>query len=449
MNIWHKKTLFPKLGYFILFTFFLCTIMTGCSNMRDPETVFHRNQTDETPIISITQTPTVSPIPSVPSSAMTPRATITPTPLPEGIPSQPAISPTPSAAPSPEAKSSSQVTLLAVGDNLIHREVIASGKQPDGTYQYDFLYSNLKEEISAADIAVVNQETIFGGKEKGYSGYPKFNSPTEIGDALVDTGFDVVLQATNHAMDMGSEGIANTLAYWKDKPQITVLGINESKEASEKVTILEKNGIRIAMLNYTFSLNGIPLPKDKPYLVNMLDQEKMARDLQFANKNADFTIVYPHWGTEYVYKSIDMQKDLTKFFYEQGVDLVIGSHPHVIEPVEWIETEKGHRMLVYYSLGNFLSYQREAPRMLGAMAEVTIVKDETGTYIKDSSITPIVTHYENGPADYHYAIYKLKDYTPALAKIHGVSDLAEDGPMDYGKLVSLAKEVLGDWYSQK
>jgi poly-gamma-glutamate synthesis protein (capsule biosynthesis protein) len=336
-----------------------------------------------------------------------------------------------------------------VGDNLIHREVIASGKQSDGTYQYDFLYSNLKEEISAADIAVVNQETIFGGKEKGYSGYPKFNSPTEIGDALVDTGFDVVLQATNHAMDMGSEGIANTLAYWKDKPQITVLGINESEEASEKVTILEKNGIRIAMLNYTFSLNGIPLPKDKPYLVNMLDQEKMARDLQFANKNADFTMVYPHWGTEYVYKSIDMQKDLTKFFYEQGVDLVIGSHPHVIEPVEWIETEKGHRMLVYYSLGNFLSYQREAPRMLGAMAEVTIVKDETGTYIKDSSITPIVTHYENGPADYHYAIYKLKDYTPALAKIHGVSDLAEDGPMDYGKLVSLAKEVLGDWCSQK
>ncbi len=342
---------------------------------------------------------------------------------------------------------SSEVTLLAVGDNLIHREVIASGMHEDGTCNYDHLYANLKEEISAADIAVVNQETIFGGKSLGYSGYPVFNSPTQIGDALIGAGFDVVLSATNHTLDKGGKGLKNAFAYWKTKPAIRVLGINETEEAAKKICVIEKNGIKIAMLNYTFSLNGNQLPEDQPYLVNMLDKKKMAQDIALAEKEADFTIVFPHWGTEYVYQPISMQKDLKDFFYAAGVDLVIGSHPHVLEPVEWVGEEGGRRMLVYYSLGNFLSYQREAPRMLGGMAEVTITKDNSGTHISQAGITPIITHYENGPADYHYALYKLTDYTPALANIHGVSEIAEKGPMDYHEIFSLAKQVLDPWFS--
>ncbi len=345
-------------------------------------------------------------------------------------------------------KQASSLTLLAVGDNLIHIEVVKSGKQEDGTLNYDHLYSNLKEEITAADIAVVNQETILGGADFPYSGYPNFNSPTEIGDALVEAGFDVVLQATNHTMDMGLRGVENTLAYWKTKPEIRVLGINETKEASNEVTIVEKNGIKLAMLNYTYSLNGYTLPKDKPYLVNLLNKQKMAKDIANAEEMADFTIVFPHWGSEYVYKPTSMQKDLTQFFYDNGVDLVIGAHPHVIEPVEWIETDTNHRMLVYYSLGNFMSYQKEAPRMLGAMAKVTINKDESGTYISDASITPLVTHYENGPTDFHYGIYKLTEYTPAMANVHGVSDIAKDGPMDYQTTFDLAKKVLGTWFQE-
>ena len=340
----------------------------------------------------------------------------------------------------------SDVTLLAVGDNLIHIEVVKSGMQEDGALNYDHLYSNLKEEIAAADIAVVNQETILGGGDFAYSGYPNFNSPTEIGDALVKAGFDVVLHATNHTLDKGLKGVKNTFAYWKTKPEIRVLGINESKEDREEITVVEKNGIKLAMLNYTYSLNGYSLPKDKPYLVNLLDKEKMAEDIDKAEQIADFTIVYPHWGSEYVYTATAMQKELTEFFYEHGVDLVVGAHPHVIEPVEWIETNEDHRMLVYYSLGNFMSYQKEAPRMLGAMAKVTIHKDRNGAYISDATMTPIVTHYENGPADFHYGIYKLIDYTPALAKIHGVSDIAKDGAMDYQTTYKLAKKVLGSWF---
>lgn len=343
----------------------------------------------------------------------------------------------------------SQVTLLAVGDNLIHIEVVQSGKQDDGSYNFDHLYDEIKDEIMAADIAVVNQETILGGKELKYSGYPAFNSPTEIGDALTKVGFDVVLHATNHTMDKGLKGVTNTFMHWDNYPDITVLGINETEEDSETIPIIEKNGIKIAMLNYTYGLNGYKIPKDKPFLVNMLDKKEMEKDIKKARELANFVIVYPHWGTEYVYKPISTQRELVDFYYELGVDLVIGTHPHVIQPVEWITSESGHNMLVYYSLGNFLSYQKEPARMLGGIAQVTITKDDTDTYISDASITPIVTHYEHGPADYNYGIYKLSEYSSEMGDIHGVSDIATQGDFSYEETLRTAKKVLGAWYGTR
>lgn len=339
----------------------------------------------------------------------------------------------------------SQINLIAVGDNLIHIEVIQSGKKPDGSYNYDHLYANIKPEISAADIAVINQETILGGADFEYTGYPAFNSPTEIGDAIVNAGFDVVLHATNHTLDKKLPGVLNTFAFWKQYPLITVLGINETKEQQEEIRIVERNGIKLAMLNYTYGLNGYRIPEDMPYLVNMLDREQMAKDIEKAEELADFTIVFPHWGTEYVYEPTKSQKELCEFFFQHGVDLVIGTHPHVLEPVEWMESED-HRMLIYYSLGNFMSYQKEAPRMLGGIATVTITKNEEEAFISDAGITPIITHFENGPSDYNYAIYKLTDYTPEMAAKHGVSDLAKNGPFVYEEIYSLAEEILGEWF---
>lgn len=130
------------------------------------------------------------------------------------------------------------------------------------------------------------------------------------------------------------------------------------------------------------------------------------------------------------------------------MDLVIGTHPHVLQPVEWITSDSDHKMLVYYSLGNFLSYQKEAPRMLGGMATVSITKDNNGTYISDAEIIPIVTHYEHGPSDYNYGIYKLSEYTPDMAEKHGVSDIAKQGKLTYEGIVALAKKILGDWYHE-
>jgi len=347
----------------------------------------------------------------------------------------------------PKPIEKNQLTLLAVGDNLIHIQIINSGKNKDGSYNYDHLFSNLKADIEAADISIINQETILGGNDFAYSGYPLFNSPMEIGDAIVRAGFDVVLHATNHAMDKGYVAIQNTLEYWKAHPTITVLGLNESEAAQETIAVIEKNGIKVAMLNYTYSLNGLSLPSDMPYLINLLDKSKITEDIAKAKELADFVIVFPHWGTEYEYKQDSSQKAWTAFFAEQGVDLVIGTHPHVLEPVEWVVSESGHRMLVYYSLGNYVSYQKEAPRMLGGIATVTLDKDSTGVHISEAHITPIVTHYENQP-NYRYGVYKLADYTPAQALAHGVLQLEENSLFTLDGTWALARQILGVWIDE-
>nr|WP_308742257.1 CapA family protein [uncultured Anaerocolumna sp.] len=343
-----------------------------------------------------------------------------------------------------EINTKKELTLLAVGDNLIHIQTIKSGLKKDGTYNFDHLYSTLKPEIEAADIAVINQETILGGKEFPYTGYPVFNSPTEIGDALIHAGFDVVLHASNHALDKGYPGIENTLEYWSKYPMITVLGINKSQEDKDRIKIIEKNGIKVAMLNYTYGLNGFSMPKDKPFLVNLLDKSEMKKDIKKAKEQADFVIVFPHWGTEYVYEPDNNQEDLARFFAEEGVDLVIGTHPHVLQPVTWNVSDSGHPMLIYYSLGNYVSYQKEAPRMLGGMAHITLTKENDITYISNAGITPIVTHYESA-GDSSYKVYKLEDYTVDKAVRHGILKLQKESSFTVAGIRKLAKQILGDW----
>lgn len=311
------------------------------------------------------------------------------------------------------------ITLTVLGDNLLHMPVINSGKKDDGTYDFSHIFRHLQPLIKESDIAVIGQETVFGGKDMGYSGYPLFNSPSDMGETIADEGFDVVLHASNHVMDKGWKGVENTINFWKDYPLITVLGINESTEEKETVKIIDKKGAKIAVLNYTYGTNGIPVPKDKPYLVNVIDREKIKRDVYFAEGNADFTIAFMHWGTEYLTKPDAFQKELALLMCEWGVDLIVGSHPHVIEPVEWIEAENGNKMLVYYSLGNFVSRQLEAINLLGGVALVTLKCDGEKVEIADNKFMPIVTHYNRSYAD--FGVYPLKEYNDELAAVHGVA----------------------------
>lgn len=330
------------------------------------------------------------------------------------------------------------ITLLMVGDNLLHMPIINDAETESGTYNFDGLYEKMSPYFQEADLSVIVQETILGGSTFEYSGYPLFNSPQEVGDAIAKAGFDVVLHATNHALDKGAKGVSNTLEFWKKYPNIKVLGIHESQEAYDTVQFVEKNGIKIALLNYTESTNGIDPPKDKTYIINRADREKIANDLKIAEESADFTVVFMHWGTEYRFDANENQKELAQFMTENGADLIMGSHPHVVEPAEWIEAENGNKCLVYYSLGNYVSRQKEVSNLVGAMGQVKICSSEDrGTYIESASVVPIVTHYDNRSRN--FSVYPLKDYTDELAAYHGVAQY--DGKVDVARLKKIFDDV--------
>ncbi len=326
------------------------------------------------------------------------------------------------------------ISIVAVGDNLLHMPVVNSGKQADGSYEYSHIFAKLQPIFKDADIAVIGQETVFGGEQLGYSGYPLFNSPSDMGKTLVNEGFDIVLHASNHVVDKWAEGIENTLSFWESYPEVTVLGINKSEEEKQKVDILNVKGAKLAVLNYTYGTNGLSVPENKSYLVNYIDEEKIQKDVAYAECNSDFTIAFMHWGTEYSFKPDDSQKTLSQRMCDWGVDLIIGSHPHVIEPVEWVTSENGNQMLVYYSLGNYVSRQLEAKNLLGGLANVELKFNGERVYIHDYVFMPIVTHYNTTFSD--FAVYSLKSYTDSLASGHGVA--SRDGAVSverYRKIV--------------
>lgn len=322
------------------------------------------------------------------------------------------------------------ISLVMVGDILLHTPVEESALQEDGSYNFDAIFANVQEDIREADLAIVNQEVIIGGEELGITGYPSFNAPYEAGDALAAAGFDVICHGTNHALDKGKKGVVNCIAYWKNNyPDIAVLGINESEEARDTVYVYEQEGIRIAVLNYTYGTNGIALPADMPYAVNLLEEEQVIADIRKAEELADFTVVCPHWGTEYELGISNEQQKWTEIFLENGVDLVLGTHPHVIEPIEWVTDENtGEKMLVYYSLGNFVNWtsgtgEGVANRMVGGMAKVTIgLDEERNARITDYGIEGLVCHLEEGTNG--VTTYLLSDYTEELAEKNAI--IAQD-----------------------
>ena len=326
-----------------------------------------------------------------------------------------------------------KVTLCAVGDNLIHNTLIEAGKQSDGTYDYTCLYQNISPVIQKYDMAVIDQETVLGGSDFEYTGYPVFNSPQEVGDAAIKAGFNIFKCANNHIMDKGSQGIMNEIEYFKKQKDIVYLGINEDEKSYNTIKYYVKNNITFALLNYTYGTNGIDLPSDKPWIVNMMNKDKVTKDIKEARANADVVIVFPHWGTENSFDISDYQKKYTDLFSSLGVDLVIGCHPHVIQPVKEVTNDDGHKMLVYYSLGNFISHQIEIDQLCGGIASVDIEKKD-GKITINAKFIPIVTHYSREDDDkFKFDVYKLADYTDELAASHSQSG---GTPEYYNKLVN-------------
>ena len=342
--------------------------------------------------------------------------------------------PTPEPTPKPTPEPPKEIQLMMVGDNLMHMGLIHTGKQEDGTYNYDILFEGIEDFLGEADIKMINQETIFGGNEKGFSGYPYFNSPTEVGDAIVNAGFNVVLHSSNHAADKQIEGLENCLEYWKQHPEMTVVGIHETEEESA-IKIITIDDVDFAILNYTYGPNMEILPYSIEGHLDMLcNYDEATNQIDFttihpdvladiaeAESLADVVVVCPHWGTEYTIKPSTYQQKFAKQMTEAGADIIIGTHPHVIQPLEWIQADNGNRALCYYSLGNYVSTQKQALCMLEAMAWITIEVTEEGAVIKeeDTGVIPLVCHYNAMPVRFE-SVYLLEDYTEEQAASHGI-----------------------------
>ena len=269
----------------------------------------------------------------------------------------------------PEVKEE-RLSLIMVGDALLHSSLYRDGYQ-NGTYDFTSQLELIKPEIQKHDLAFYNQESILGGTSIGLSDYPNFNSPQEFGDAMIDAGFNLVSLANNHTMDRGVTAIQNSCDYWKTKDVLTA-GSYCSAEDAEEIKIKEKSGIKYTLLAYTYGTNGITVPSDKPYLVNLYSDELAKADIEKVRDKVDLLIVSMHWGTEYRSEPTDEQKREAEYLSNLGVDIIIGTHPHVIEPITYINDT-----LVIYSLGNFISAQstnNDYNTMVELMTSVDVVK---------------------------------------------------------------------------
>lgn len=337
------------------------------------------------------------------------------------------------------------VSVIMVGDILLHSKVQENCLNDDGTYDYSSIFAATKSVVANADIALVNQEVIIGGKELGISGYPKFNASYEIADELAESGFNVICHATNHVLDKGKDGILNCLSYWETHhPEVSVIGLYKTKEQSETIHIHEQNGMKIAILNYTLHTNWLPPPKDMKYAVNLLDEDKVRSDLEKAQSLADFIIVCPHWGVEYSHDVTAAQREWCKIFMEYGVGLVIGTHPHVIQPIEMLTDDvTGKQMLVYYSLGNFVNWTSNtgkncASQFVGGMADVKLAKGDDGSvYIADYTVRPTICHVTEEKKG--ITVYFLSAYTRQKAQKNAI--LKQDSSFSYEYCTALVKRI--------
>ena len=319
------------------------------------------------------------------------------------------------------------VSIACVGDLLFHDRVIASGKKSDGTYNYDAIFRGTTSYFKNFDVVIANQETPFTDNPAKYKGYPSFGTPTALGDAMIKAGINVVMSASNHSWDQGSNGIKVTTEYWKKHKDVAVhLGMSYTEDEFKTIVYKKYNGIKIAFINFTNFLNSNSGMKS--YYVNVLNAsqyndygnhsgsisaDRLFSDIAKAKKKADFVIVLPHWGTEYTHKPTSAQVNLAKKMAEAGADAIIGTHAHVVMPMKIIETSDGRRVPCYYSTGNFVSNMGQASRQLGGMAEIYLTKWNGETTIDNAVFTPLMNWINS--ADTQFNVYLLSDYTEEIA----------------------------------
>ena len=356
------------------------------------------------------------------------------------------------------------IRLLAVGDNLFHAGVHLTGKQSDGTYDFSFLFENIQPYLDDADIKIINQETILGGNQRGndgHLGYPLFNSRTEVGDAIAAAGFNVVTHSTNHTIDQGLDGLLHCANYWaQNHPDVLVSGIRSEAADQIEIPTLEIEGVTFAILNYTYGPNLGSFPSQYEGYMDMLcyyDESsrmidftrinpEVLSDIERAEEIADIVVVCPHWGSEYMTKQSTYQETFAMQMTEAGADLIIGTHPHVVQPVTYVESENGNKSLCYYSLGNYVSTQKQVECMLEGMAIVTFTvtpEGEISINEEETGVIPLICQYTQGSVRIDN-IYFLSEYTEELALKHGMYTYAGIA-FHYDDVANLSKKVFGEW----
>ena len=284
----------------------------------------------------------------------------------------------------------------AIGDILLHDKVYEDAATGSG-YDFTAMFKPVKELLSSPDYTIANQESIAAGSDLGLSSYPTFNSPYEISDTLKDVGIDLVTLANNHSLDKGEKGILRAIDYY-NKIGMPYVGINKSENDRKRDRIANVNGITIGFLSYTYGTNGIPIPDGKDYLVNYLDDQLIKQDIKNLRNKVDIILINAHWGLEYEREPSEEQRRLANLMAEAGADIIIGHHPHVLQPIEWIDKNK-HRTLVVYSLGNFISAQKNDYKDIGGMVKVSISKEWSSNgnkaTVDDVSFTPTYVTNQN------------------------------------------------------
>lgn len=331
---------------------------------------------------------------------------------------------------------STSISLIMAGDNLINDKLYNAAKNDDGSYDFKSMYSYIKDIVKNYDLAYYNQETILGGSEIGVSSYPAFNSPYEVGDATIDTGFNLVSLATNHTLDRGEKAIINSLNYWNNKSNVLTSGSYLSNNDRNKVNIKEVNNITYTMLNYTYGTNGIKVPEGKEYLVNIWPctgnnpdndtkyqeyKEVVKEDILRVRDKVDLLIVAMHFGVEYTHVPTNYQIDMAEFLSSLGVDIIIGTHPHVIMPITYINDT-----LVIYSLGNFLSAQdtnNDYNTTVGLLSSIKITKNidkDNNSSIKLSDLNNelIYTTNKDGYKIIPFSNPDIKDYLNDYERVY-------------------------------
>lgn len=342
------------------------------------------------------------------------------------------------------------ISFAACGDNILYRPAIWEAKDRakagGRTYNFRPIYKNVESVIAAADVAFINQETVIAGAEYGYTGYPLFNSPRDIADDLVDMGFDIVSLANNHILDMREQGLYNTIKYWNGLPVVTVGAyLNADDEAT--LRIVERNGVKIAVLAYTYGANGRVVAFDSPLVVpfykephknypnyDEIFEEKLRTEVARAKNAADVVLVSVHWGYEDKQTPNEEQRKVAQILCDAGADIILGHHPHVLQPIEYIQSTDGtHKTFCAFSLGNFLAMQGYDYNALGGLLTFDLRVGAGGVSVENALLTPTVSYFNGSYRSNE--IYLLSDFTDALCASHGVVRLR--GQAGWGGKMSL------------